>query len=275
MWGLERTNDFLRKVVGKYSDSPKRLLDSRILRGDVIPTILDNFPFPARTSEIVEGCGVKLPRIVLPIGLRQKMIGITKNWSVGDSRGTVITVGKRESGSSHPHLFEVKKTYAGTRLLFVDPEDTVGARNLFKPSVMILMAALIRDYPEYDYPIDFHYFRYSDRGLHPKQKHLPFQYKLAEELVEFDGLTSSVRISEQDTHLLLNLFPDGTSFLCSRYISRGKIDRFLFTGRGPLALEERVKAIRDNLSIFRDVLDSSNDRQSRVYQSVVEKSKGL
>lgn len=237
----------LANVAGRYSDHPDRLLQPNILIGNIIPEILDNLPFPTQTVEL-QGYKPRLMDRIVPSQLREALMDITTDWQIGDAHGAIVAVGKPRSGSSHPHLFETVKGHESVRLLFVDPENTVGDRNLLKPAVMIMGAVQIPADPSLAVSLDFLRFK-SSVHLIPKEMSLQSQYRDAQALTTDLGLPIVVAQHPDSIIYRLSLRPN-RALLQARYATRGQIRDILEGGVGSAPLEFRLTALRETLALF-------------------------
>ncbi|MBI4067237.1 hypothetical protein HY407_02545 [Candidatus Gottesmanbacteria bacterium] len=255
-----------KRTIGRFADHPQRFRDSRVIFGDVIPVILDNGPFPLVTKE-QSGYNASFLESIIPLDLRKRLLGEIRDWETGDARGKVFIVGESTSGSNHPHLSEVMKLDGGIRLLFVDPEDNVGRRNLVKPRVNVLAAAVIHD--DIEYTTQFAYLRYRSEHL-PKDRTLQAQYRIAEQLIDNGGIPPILVGQENNILFQLALLPQGST-ISTRYALPFQLSRFLNRERGiGYPLEMKLTAIKDTVNLFPIVLGEQDENSIR-YSKVIHK----
>lgn len=253
----------VRHTVGRFSDYPERLVDPGEVFGNIVPVMLDNFHLPTALAE--RNNASPLTDQLLPQHLRESLVDNTWNWVEGESRGAVITVGSQHSGSAHPHFFEVTATDQGVRLLFVDPEKTVGARNFFKPNVVNLIEATI---PSTGSP-EFAYLRYSSGFLPSTETHVAAQYLAAETLLE-TGANPDVLSRHQEEILFRLLLTENQSLLQTRLVLPGQAERFLESGRGHIVLEHRVNELAKIMDFFQQSLHFTG-HEAETYIAVIKR----
>lgn len=244
---MKTVEALVRRAVGRYADHPDRLLRPGVLAGDIIPNILDNLLLTAQAVELRGYNQSLVDRLVDP-ALRVGILARTDSWKVDEAHGAIVAVGEMKSGSSHPHLFETRRTEDGVRLVFVDPENRVGDRNPLKPGVMILGAVDIPASPSGSVQLDFIRFRsaaYED----PRDMSLSTQYREAQRLLDSEGLPYVVLTHPESVVYRLLVRPQ-RRILQARYATRGQMTRFLEGGQGSIPLEFRATALRDTLSSF-------------------------
>ena len=259
---------FILHTVGRYMDVPARLLDRRRVFGKIVPMLLQNVPFPSSEVQTATYPEHMVERVI-PTHLRELILEETQNWNVDQAKGMIVTIGKKETGTSHPHLFELKRLSDGVRLLFVDPEDIVGRRNFFKPSVVHLGATVIRD----DQPLYMDHITFRSEFLDRQNTHLPQQYLAAEQLAD-GGLPDFLKDNLQAILFHLSVRPD-SSILQTRFLLPIGMNRFLRTGNGPIPLEYTADDLRVEVYERFPILLGDQDFEQRPYEAVVERANQL
>lgn len=259
---LLQQGNLFKKIVGRFSDHPKRLTDFRILFGEVFPYVFESIQLPCPVAELGGYNDGLINSLVTP-QLCTELTNLTTSWKIGEKRGTVDIVGSVMTGSSHPHLYEVAKTETGTRLLLVDPENTVGYRNIFKPEIVVLLAAHI---DTYTHAVEIAYIRHRSKGFNPHDLKLSPQYIVAESLFQNQGVPNGVLSKDITFRLIID---QSHSLIQSPLGTKKQLDKFLKTQSGHLPVEQRVRAIRDNLHLFPRLVEQEN-RGSLIYRNILK-----
>lgn len=266
---MKTVEHLMGRAIGKYADHPDRILQPGILMGNIMPEILDNLPLPAQTVEAPGYNPELVDRVVSP-QLRDTIRDLIKDWGNGEAHGAIVAVGGVDTGSSHPHLFEVTKSEAGARLLFVDPENRVGDRNPLKPAIMIMGATIIPFDPNGIATVDFVRFR-SMVYHNPKDISLPSQYREAEDLTSEVGLPKTVVEHPESITYRLSL-REHRRLLRARYATREQIRRILEGKISSTPLEFRIKALRDTFDLF-PRFATEDSVESERYRHFIDKMK--
>ncbi len=114
---------------------------------------------------------------------RQNIVRLTSSWDSGEYLFR-IKVGEVIQGTAHPHDFVVVKEDKHLDLLFIDPENTVGDRNLLRPKIGNLMGVRVGQ-DEFKTSIAILRFRATDdlTILDPHIFHMPQQTEAAKQML--------------------------------------------------------------------------------------------
>jgi hypothetical protein len=241
---------------------PDGHVKSSLLRvRNIVSDVFENFDGPTETHTRK---WPRNPEILdedfLPRSYREKILLMSNELEVGKVYRCKFAVGKKEEGTKHGHYFYLKKEESSVKIYFVDPEDKVGQRNVFRPSVTNLMAAEIFD----------------DSNKQPKFAVLRFRYKNAKARVEFPYLVrASFNLIENeaipsfldendDYQVTFRLVSErGLQVLESRHAHSGHLRNYLEKGRGCRHLEGKAHAQRAVLRNFMSSLERGDFREIR------------
>jgi hypothetical protein len=247
-------------------DTPSRRngpVKARLLR--VRNMVSDVFENTDGKTEVVE---IKLPQNsenlleeFVPEDYREDILRLSQDFEVGKTYIHKWAVGKKEIGTQHGHYFLFRREENSVKIYFVDPEDRVGVRNTFRPSVTNLMAAEIFDYNR-DPKFAVTRFRYKNpesriplRDLVPAALDLVDTNAVPEFLVDNDDYQLTFRIVGEHDFQLVE----------SRHAHKAHLEKYLSEGKGCWHLEGKAQAQRAILRIFIKSLKSGEYRQTSRY----------
>lgn len=255
------------RVLSKYFSSPSRLKNIKYLFGSVIPDMIDHLNFkklpPKVESDIYNH---QIVEQIIPPKLAQEILARTQNWQVGEHHGMVTIVGQ-ETQTNHPHLFQIKKFTDGVRLIFIDPEDSVGTITRPRPQVVNLAAAFLNSRTgAVDSVISL---RYRSADFNRAEELTPQkQYAVARELIPTSGLPTILQGNESQICYRLVLTPN-RAILASRHVlNETQLGQFLQQGSGWFPLEAKISSLSAVMDRFTQVF-TATDKQKAAYERLI------
>jgi hypothetical protein len=263
---VERLADVLKQAIiaSEYANLGSFYRISGRATTNVIPDLLDNLSSRVAPIKVEsqENFHALLERL-LPTQIQKKLRNVCKDFSSGSYLYRTL-VGEKEKYTAHPHDFYVLKDDEEVKLLFVDPENTVGKHNPFRPPVVNLMAARI-SFENAD-SSEVAISRYRTPVVEQVQLRqgnsrifkMDYQKSVAEELL--NGQLPGLLRNGLETEVLFWTFVNEKKVIVQgRYNNTHKLKSFLNGNKGSLALEGKVNSQRFILERFVNYLGSRDN----------------
>jgi hypothetical protein len=257
-------------IVGRYAN---KIPSKQLLFQNCIPDILDNTPSLKKLKEYnstYEDSRAALDRIV-PYETRDQFIDAVSTWQVGETHGSLVKIGKQDTNSNHPHLFELTKLEDGVEFVFVDPEKLVGRKNMLRPQISNLLQMKITNGDEKKVELAVVRFKCSD--LAGTDIELAAQHQETKDLIENNGIPQV--IANNTKAIVFRLCLGREPLIQARYTTNIQAKNFFQGKQSSPMVEGKIHSMH---ALFQDCLihltdDSSTAQKARQsYSSFIDAS---